>query len=350
MSSRPLEPGSIAGIVIACIVIAVLAVLVGVFADRASKSKCKTPPPAPKPAPAPALAGQMLQGQQGQGQHSQGQQGQHSQGQQGQHSQGQQGQHSQGQQGQHSQQGQNSQGQQGQDQQDKNQTQQLVDSGMRAASEAARQTWIDARASCGVSGTVPLTPAATETLAAAADQTGRLPKVFASPDGDMMLHAMPGSARLNALDTAFHDGDLAIYDPDAAAQFERAMASTGVPGTWYLSEAEAEERKNKALVQAMLLEGNPSASVEDVLAAEPTMIATRAMVMRALSTQAQLASELQVSMPQRFMYTGDLTRPAVVATSISPLIGEGLVTAGQENYIQTLLCGAGLRAGAPEPY
>ena len=165
-----------------------------------------------------------------------------------------------------------------------------------------------------------------------------------------MLHAMPGSARLNPLDSAFHDGDLAVYDPDAAVQFERAMASTGVPSSWLLSEAEAEERKNKALVQAMLLEGNPSASVEDILAAEPTMIATRAMVLRALSAQSQLNSEMKVALPRRFLYQGDLTRPAVPVPMFAPTAADGMLTPGQENYIISTMCGQNLLAGAPEPY
>ena len=360
MSSRQLNGGEIAGIVIACAVVVTLAVLVGVYADKASKSKtdCSTPTTlSPTVTPVtPAGAGLAGQGQQRQqGQQGQGQQRQQGQGQQRQQGQGQQRQQGQGQQsqqgqGQQSQQGQGPQGQQSQEQQGQSKTQQLVDGGIRAASDAARQTWIDARAACGMSGTVPLTSAATAALAAAADQTGRLPKVIASPDGDMMLHAMPGSARLNSLDSAFHDGDLAIYDPEAAAQMDRAMASTGVPATWYLSEAEAEERKNKALIQAMLLEGNPSASVEDVLAAEPTMIATRAMVMRALSAQSEANASIQLAPAQRFFYAGDLTRSAVVAPAMSPFLSEGMITAGQENYLQSLMCGASLGIGAPESY
>ena len=210
-----------------------------------------------------------------------------------------------------------------------------------SAQVAASQMAAAAAGGCGGGGSPAQAPSAA--AMAAADQTGKLAPVFAMPGstGGSLAHVMPTVARPDALATAFHDGDLAAVDPVAAAQLDKALAPSGVPSSWYMSAADASARKTEQLLLSMQLEGNPDASLADILRAGPAMLTTKDQVKAALAASAQLSMQLVPGVPERFIYRGDLLRTPPPLPVMSPLAAESQLTPGQENYLLSLQCGAG---------
>ena len=188
-------------------------------------------------------------------------------------------------------------------------------------------------------GTAPLDPE----LLAAVDQTGKLPKVMASVAGDALVHAMPSAGAPISLAAAFGDGadgDLQRWDPQAHAEVSAALEASK-PGNFHMTDEEATAAKNKALLQAIQLESNPEASVDDILNATSVMVATHNQIRRAINMQSQLAMEaVPTQMPLRWLYSPPLGTPATPLPAANPLAAEfGPMTPGLENYLYEISCG-----------
>ena len=182
-------------------------------------------------------------------------------------------------------------------------------------------------------------------LAAALDQTGTLPKLMHSIQGDSLGHVMTTPAKPTAINGAFHDGDLHLYDPKAANEVDLALKAS-TPSNWNLTDAEAQAYKTEQMARAIMLESNPDPSVDDVLASASVMIATRDMIRRAINTESQLAIEaVSCQAPLRFQYKGPLERTPLPLPIVDPFVGEGTITPGLENYLCEIGCGRTIVGG-----
>ena len=208
----------------------------------------------------------------------------------------------------------------------------------RAAQDASIAAYRCTDAPTGLSAVHPA-------LRASMDQTGTLPKLIQTVTGDSLGHVMHTSAKPTALDAAFDDGNLHMYDPEAAREIDRAMKASA-PASFNFTDEQAQQYKTEQMARALMLEANPDPSVDDVLGSASVMIATRDMIRRAINMESVLAMEaVSCQAPLRFQYLGPLERPPLPLPVVDPFIAEGTITPGLENYLCEVGCGRPLLGG-----
>jgi hypothetical protein len=202
---------------------------------------------------------------------------------------------------------------------------------------------------------VAMTSAGAAAAIGQADQTGLLPPLIQQTTGGTMAHSMKTNMKVAALQTAFDDGDLAMYDPEGAAQLDKALSLTGLPETFRMDDVAYEARKNAEILRTLELTGAADPSLEQVLASGTPFLATQSLLKRAVDAQGAIDRMGIIATPQRFLYSNPGYRQATPAPTMSPVVTEGTITPGQEYYLMQTGCFGGNCVqsglyGAAEPY
>ena len=182
--------------------------------------------------------------------------------------------------------------------------------------------------------------------------TTQLASVVNSPPGTALAFGTVTAVKATSVVDSFADTSmLQSIDPKGHAELEQAMTLTAVPATWHMDRATAEARKNKELLKTMMLQGAIDPSIEDIMNASSPYVGTAEQARRAMSAQREMERSIILPPPLRFLYQGPLDRPAVVAPTMSPLIGEsGPITAGQDYMLTTMACANQGKPMTAEPY
>lgn len=181
-----------------------------------------------------------------------------------------------------------------------------------------------------------------------ADGTGKLPPLLSHPPGDTMYHMAPTAIKHTSLTTdsnAFHDSTAAMarFDPEGAARIDRALALTGVPGSFHYSEEDAAAHKRTHGMKNMLLAGKVDPTVEEVLSAASPFTATARQIRSAVMAQGAIDRSTIIATPLSKLYQNPLYRAPTPMPTMSVLPQDGM-TAGQQFAYQSLACAA---TGAP---